>query len=314
MRIAGRFGLLSVMLGLVLALSLACSSRAAPQGEAIPARTEAGLQELAEKSSWTDSFISQVFRGQDMPDGVNPAHCTPAPGKNHVVLVHGTFSSTLYSYGALAPRLAKAGYCVHARDFGAKNPNDWFKATQGVDASAREIAAFVDEVQARTGAESVDLIGHSQGGLIGFYYLKKLNGASKVRNFVALAPSVRGTTLAKTPKREQVQYCEACADQHPKSELIADLHASTVIMQGVQYKIVVTENDKVVLPIESQFIREPGVRNVLIQDYLPGKRVSHSGMLYDDDCLKLIIATLEGEPFKPEMKQPESAVPQLTIR
>ena len=248
-----------------------------------------------EKSSWTNSFLSQVLGGQEMPSGVNRWDCVPAEGKSNVVLVHGTFSSTIYSYGALAPRLANQGYCVYAQDYGSHEPGVLFKATRGVDTSAREVSDFIDEVLQKTGAQKVDLIGHSRGGLLGFYYLKKVGGSKKVKQFVALAPSLRGTQIAKTPNRNDVSYCLACADQHPQSALIKDLHKTPVAMNGVKYSIIATQNDSVVVPVDSQFLREPGVLNILLQDYYPDNRSSHSGMLYNEESLNLILKTLEGK-------------------
>ena len=44
--------------------------------------------------------------------------------------------------------------------------------------------------------ESIDLVGHSQGGLVGRYYLQKLNGAQQVRHLVTLGTPHRGTRWA----------------------------------------------------------------------------------------------------------------------
>ena len=45
---------------------------------------------------------------------------------------------------------------------------------------------------AATGAGKVDLVGHSQGGMMPRYYLKYLGGAAKIDKLVALSP--RATT------------------------------------------------------------------------------------------------------------------------
>ena len=55
--------------------------------------------------------------------------------------------------------------------------------------------AEVTQVLAATGAPKVDLLGHSQGGMMPRYYLKFLGGAQYVNALVALAPSNYGTTL-----------------------------------------------------------------------------------------------------------------------
>ena len=48
---------------------------------------------------------------------------------------------------------------------------------------------------AETGASKVDLVGHSEGGMMPRYYVNFLGGAGKVNDFVAFAPSNYGTTL-----------------------------------------------------------------------------------------------------------------------
>jgi triacylglycerol esterase/lipase EstA (alpha/beta hydrolase family) len=246
------------------------------------------------KSNWTSAFLSHVIMGQDTPAGVNQWSCRLQKNQYPVVLVHGTFSNSMYSFGALGPALANKSWCVFSNDFGGTSPTDWFKGVAAVDESAKELASFIEKVKTATSSHKVILIGHSQGGLIGFYYLKFLKGHTQVDHFLALAPSVNGTTLSKTPNRDEVSYCVSCADQHPDSELIEKLKDGKITMPGVRYTVLATLNDKVVIPVENQFVREPGVLNMMIQDRFPGKRVSHSGMLYDPDSLSLILELLGG--------------------
>ncbi|HEY1058952.1 MAG TPA: alpha/beta fold hydrolase [Limnobacter sp.] len=241
-----------------------------------------------ESGSWTRSLLSRMLGGKTLPAGVNQWSCRPEPEQNPVVLVHGTFSSSALSFGALAPRLANTGACVFTLNYGGKADSDWFQGVAAVDQSALEVTRFIGLVKAATGAQKVTLVGHSQGGLVGFYSLKFLGAAQDVDRFVALAPSVQGTRIAKTPNRAQVDYCLACADQHPKSDIVQSLKQGGITVPGVHYTVLASKNDVVVLPVESQFVREPGVQNLYIQDVYPGKTVSHSGMLYDDDSLNLI--------------------------
>jgi triacylglycerol esterase/lipase EstA (alpha/beta hydrolase family) len=278
----------STLAGCALAfLSLSACSTPNTQGQYISS------------SNWTSSFLSQVVGGQTMPDGVNNWACRPTEGQNPVVLIHGTFSSSMYSFGALGPTLANQNLCVFSIDYGAAKPGDWFKGVGPVDESAKLIADFVVSVKSATGRNKVTLVGHSQGGLIGFYYLKMLDGATHVDRFVALAPSVNGTVIAKTPDRKQVEYCVACADQHPASALLAKLQEGQITVPGVSYSILVTKNDKVVLPVEKQFVKEPGVQNIYVQNLFPEKRVSHSGILYDTETLDLITRLVKGEAVEP---------------
>ncbi len=53
----------------------------------------------------------------------------------------------------------------------------------------------MQKVLAATGAKQVDIVGHSQGGMMPRYYLRFLGGAAKVETLVGLAPSNHGTTV-----------------------------------------------------------------------------------------------------------------------
>ena len=114
-----------------------------------------------------------------------------------MILVHGTFADMADSWQALSPLLFDNGYCVFALNYGSYEGS----GSIGIDAvgpiahSAEELSAFVDRVLAATGAKKVDLVGHSQGGMMPRYYLRFLGGAAKVKALVGLAPSNHGTTL-----------------------------------------------------------------------------------------------------------------------
>ena len=52
----------------------------------------------------------------------------------------------------------------------------------------------------RPGAARVDLIGHSQGGIVGRYYIKYLGGVGEVDSLISLAALHYGTALANLAK------------------------------------------------------------------------------------------------------------------
>src|SRR3954462_7677258 len=86
-----------------------------------------------------------------------------------VVLVHGTFGDST-NWGYVRPQLEAAGYRTFALDYGNRGTGD-------MAASAPQLKAFVDGVLAQTGASKVDIVGHSQGGMMPGYYIKNLGGA-----------------------------------------------------------------------------------------------------------------------------------------
>ncbi len=134
------------------------------------------------------------------PPGANNWSCKPsAAHPRPVVLVHGTFIDMSASWQALSPLLVNHGYCVFALNYGSSNGSGAIGvyATGEISASAGELSSFVDQVLAATGARQVDLVGHSQGGMMPRYYLKFGNGAAKVHTLVGLAPSNHGTTVER---------------------------------------------------------------------------------------------------------------------
>lgn len=118
-----------------------------------------------------------------------------------VVLVHGTLENMAYNWYTLSPLLRNAGYCVFALNYGqeAGKVVDLPGAAPGGDgdirASAGELASFVDRVLSATGSAQVDIVGHSQGGMMPRHYMRFLGGAERVHALVGLSPSNLGTTV-----------------------------------------------------------------------------------------------------------------------
>lgn len=129
------------------------------------------------------------------PAGTNIPACKSAVDPFPVVLVNGTFSVAEDDFGGMAPSLANAGHCVYTFNYGGHNPNDLIQAIGSIENSAQMLATFVEQVKATTGAAKVDLVGHSQGGMLSEYYAKVLGGAPNVHSLVALSPTTHGTTL-----------------------------------------------------------------------------------------------------------------------
>ena len=128
------------------------------------------------------------------PPGANDWSCTPTAEHPYpVVLVPGTFESMVKNWSTLSPYLKSQGYCVFALNYGETNG---VYATAPVADSAKELAPFVDAVLAATGARKVNLVGHSQGGMMPRYYMGFLGGAKNVNQLIGIAPSNHGTEEA----------------------------------------------------------------------------------------------------------------------
>lgn len=130
--------------------------------------------------------------------GANDFGCKPsAAHPNPVVLVGSTFLSDAVNWTAVAPYLHNAGYCVFTINYG----RDMYYVPPGIvgldplPRSAQQVADLVAKVRQATGAAKVDMVGHSQGGLVSRYFIEQLGGAPIVDKMVLLSSPFKATGL-----------------------------------------------------------------------------------------------------------------------
>jgi triacylglycerol esterase/lipase EstA (alpha/beta hydrolase family) len=226
------------------------------------------------------------------PPGSNDFSCQPTPAHPRpVILVHGTFEDMSDNWQALSPLLYDSGYCVFALNYGSYNGSGslGIYGTGPIEDSAGQLSSFVDRVLAATGASQVDIVGHSQGGMMPRYYLKFGNGAAKVHTLVGLAPSNHGTTLdglftlaSHFPgSNAAFTDCPACAEQDAGSSFMSTLNAGGDTVPGVDYTVIESRNDEVVTPYQSAFLTGPNVTNITLQDQCSLDQGEHLSMAYD---------------------------------
>jgi triacylglycerol esterase/lipase EstA (alpha/beta hydrolase family) len=226
------------------------------------------------------------------PPGANNWDCKPS--SSHplpVILVHGTFEDMNNNWQALSPLLYDNGYCVFAFNYGSSNGSGLLGVygTGEIAASAHQLENFVNNVLAATGASQVDLVGHSQGGMMPRYYLKFLGGASKVHALVGLAPSNHGTTvdglftLASHIPGATAFFgvCTSCGEQAAGSAFLATLNGGGDTVPGPSYTVIESRNDEVVTPYTSAFLSGPKVTNITLQNQCPLDQGEHLSMAYD---------------------------------
>jgi triacylglycerol esterase/lipase EstA (alpha/beta hydrolase family) len=221
-----------------------------------------------------------------------------------VVLVHGTFANGTVNWIAAAPAFALQGYCVFALNYGERPGVPGLRATASVPDSAAQLSTFIDGVLAATGAPEVDVVGHSQGGMMPRYYLKFLGGAPKVHTLVGLAPSNHGTTLGGITNLARIwpgatgvvaSACPACADQMAGSPLMSRLNSGADTVDGVDYTVISTRYDEEVTPYRSQFLTGPNVHNVTLQDLCPLDVSEHNLIAFDQIALNEVLNALDPE-------------------
>jgi triacylglycerol esterase/lipase EstA (alpha/beta hydrolase family) len=239
------------------------------------------------------------------PPGANDWTCKPsAAHPRPVVLVHGTFADMSNSWQAISPLLRNNGWCVFALNYGsyAGSGAIGVYGTGEIRNSAQELNAFVDKVRATTGAPEVDLVGHSQGGMMPRWYLKFLGGASEVNTLVGLSPSNHGTTVAGIgllarffPGGSQFTgaLCPACEEQIVGSQFLAELNSGGDTVPGVEYTVIQTRYDQVVTPYTSAFLSGPNVKNILLQNQCILDLGDHLSMPYDHIAAADVLTALD---------------------
>jgi pimeloyl-ACP methyl ester carboxylesterase len=89
----------------------------------------------------------------------------------------------------LERRLQEDGITVFSFNLGTLNTRD-------IRRSAFLIHRKIERILAQLPLNRIDIIGHSMGGLIGLYYIKKLGGHARVRKLLMIGSPVKGTWAA----------------------------------------------------------------------------------------------------------------------
>ncbi|QYB02819.1 alpha/beta fold hydrolase [Rhodococcus sp. USK10] len=237
------------------------------------------------------------------PPGANDFSCRPDPAHPRpVILVHGSDGSAYSNWAGLSPKLKAAGYCVFALNYGRKPGTDHF-GMQTMTEGAAELEVFVDDVLSATGADEVDLIGHSQGATVARYYVNRLGGASKVHHWIGLASPTYGgtffgiaTAVTSVPGGTELIETigsEALAEQVQGSPFLTALNAGGDTVPGAEYTTIGTRYDEVIQPYTNVALHDPGATNILVQDLCPIDQTGHFNLPYDPFSQQLVLNTLD---------------------
>jgi triacylglycerol esterase/lipase EstA (alpha/beta hydrolase family) len=262
--------------------------------------------------------LAEVAGPTSSPPGVNVAGCHPSTNHPYpVILLPGTLYNLAETWQALGPILANAGYCVYGLNYGQTTLTTLTGGRESsigpIEDSARQLATFVTQVRAETGAAQVDLVGWSQGGMMPRWYMTRDGGAPAVHELVGLSPSNHGTTLdglfalinADTslglPATTTLIGCPACTEQQFGSPFLQALNAGGDGVPGVKLVSIETAYDEVVTPYQSAFLDAPGAENITLQDQCPADGTDHLGIAYDAVAIQDVVNALgpDSPSFQP---------------
>lgn len=109
-----------------------------------------------------------------------------------VLLLYG-FMATRRVLQVVERRLRRDGYCVWSINLGGLFD---LLNTESIDRCAERVREKVERLYARYDMGPLTIIGHSKGGLIARYYVKRLGGDKRVKNVITLGTPHNGSPTA----------------------------------------------------------------------------------------------------------------------
>ena len=156
-----------------------------------------------------------------------------------VLLIHGFFGTRGSMY-MLERSLTDSGRAVFSFNLGAFNTRD-------IRRSAFLIHRKIENILGQTGVARIDIVGHSMGGLIGLYFVKRLGGHDKVRKLVMMGSPYNGTWTALAGVATVGLWSVSTWQLLPKSHLLRELHRGRAPGE-VEYYTVAGQRDWVCPP------------------------------------------------------------------
>lgn len=222
------------------------------------------------------------------------AHAAP---RDPVVIIPGLFGNgpgaAQSGYAYLQQRLTSAGFDVDvfvAPDYGVGD----------IHANAARLSAFVDGVLADTGASKVDIVAHSQGGVMARDYIKTLGGAAKVDSLVMYGASNYGSQWANLANAWGANCVGmlGCSEIAIGSAYLNALNAGDDSIGSVKYTSIATQYDSVMTPYTNAFLdaADGNITNINVQSQCPFRYGDHFSVLSDGTVIDGVIDALKDQP------------------
>lgn len=252
-------------------------------------------------------------RGGETERGTNcwdvpPSAERPVP----IVLLHGTAGSAVTNWATLGPVLVNEGFSVFDLTYGVFSQAKWPWSQLGglrpiATHSLPEVTAFVESVLEATGAEKVDLIGHSQGCLLAGAVAKHtLPG--RVRKVITLAAPWSGVGGGRIKRMLTVAGLQSRLENLPTSlddmvdgsHFVRWLHEpdGTPYAKDVEYVNIASRFDPIVTPHTISLPWPPAhagytVTNIVLQDGCMLDFVDHAALPSDPRAVDYVLQALD---------------------
>ncbi|HVV36057.1 MAG TPA: alpha/beta fold hydrolase [Acidimicrobiales bacterium] len=194
-----------------------------------------------------------------------------------VLLVHG-YGHNSSAWFMLRKALKTAGFTsIHTMNY---NP-----LVHDIPRIAEKLSDRVEMIRGLTGADTVNLVGHSLGGLVSRWYVQEMDGDLKVNTAITLASPHKGTIAAFVPPGRTARECR------PNSWVIRRLN-ERALPTNVRWVAFYGDTDALIQPMHAGRIDAPALnaRNVLVP------AMGHMGMLLSAGVVDQIVEELLRPP------------------
>lgn len=164
--------------------------------------------------------------------------------------------------------------------------------TGDLKVQARRLGALAKRTMDKAGADSVDIVGYSAGGVVARLYVRDEGGASVVRRVLTLGSPHHGTDVAALAEEAAGGCPTACEQLATGSDLLRRLNAGDETPKGPRWVTVRTSRDQVVTPVDSAALE--GAVNVKVQHLCPDATTSH-GELPGDPVVRATVRSALGK-------------------
>lgn len=156
---------------------------------------------------------------------------------------------------------------------------------------ARHLGKVADRAMAEAGADSVDLVGYSAGGVVTRLWVEDAAAASVVRRVVTLASPHHGSNLAALAGGLAPDACVgACRQLAPDSDLLRELNGGDETPDGPLWVAIWTDDDQTVVPPTSGELE--GAVNFSVQAVCPDLTVTHADVPRTPAVVAMTLAAL----------------------
>lgn len=157
-----------------------------------------------------------------------------------LLLIHG-IDDTAKVFDKMTAYLRDCGWSdIHALDLIPNNGD------LGLETLALQIKAYINLYL--SSVPKIDVVGFSMGGIISRYYIQRLGGVEKVRNFITLSSPHNGTWIG------YFRYNLGARQMRPHSTFLQALNQSLEDLQRINFVSVWTPYDLMIVPSHSSYL------------------------------------------------------------